>query len=228
MIVYGKQPALFMLRRHPEAVHRVYLAKEKYLQLPELQRFSGDVSRIDARRAQSMSRGGNHQGILLETDPFETAPFAAIKGYDFVVVLDALTDVGNIGAIVRSAYALGADAVVATGVERLNFAAIVRSSAGALWEMPFVLRHNVADVLNELKQSGFTLYGATLEGDPIASVRFAPKRVLVLGSEGEGLSGKALRKLDAQIRIPMRRDFDSLNVSAAAAIFLERMSHAVT
>ncbi len=143
---------------------------------------------LEEKWAQSMSKGGNHQGILLEISDFEFSDLAQIKKNDFIVILDGLTDTGNIGAIVRSAYALGADAVIATGVKQLNLAAITRTSSGALLDMPFMITHNILDVFNELHQLGFVSYGASMDGEPIQSTTFAPKRVLVLGSEGEGLS----------------------------------------
>jgi len=150
-----------------------------------------------------------------------------VKQSDFVVVLDGLTDVGNIGAIVRSAYALGAEAVIATGVRQLNLPPIVRSSSGALLDMPFVITHNILDVLHELAQVGFTSYGAAMEGRPVQEVLFDPKRLLVLGSEGKGISKKARVKLDELVSIEMKHAFDSLNVSAAAAILIHRMGYAV-
>jgi 23S rRNA (guanosine2251-2'-O)-methyltransferase len=138
-----------------------------------------------------------------------------------------LTDTGNIGAIVRSAYALGADAVIATGVKQLNLAAITRTSSGALLDMPFMITHNILDVFNELHQLGFVSYGASMDGEPIQSTTFAPKRVLVLGSEGEGLSKRARSKVQERVSIEMKHQFDSLNVSAAAAILIHRMGYAI-
>ena len=143
------------------------------------------------------------------------------------MVLDGLTDVGNIGAIVRSAYALGADAIIASGVKQLNFAAIARTSSGALLDMPFMIASNILDNINELKQLGFHLYGASMDGVNVHECEFASKRVLVMGSEGKGLSKKVLAKIDKTVSIEMKHAFDSLNVSAAAAILIHRMNYAV-
>jgi 23S rRNA (guanosine2251-2'-O)-methyltransferase len=173
-----------------------------------------------------MSRGGNHQGVLVKMEDFEEADAEEVKRASFVVVLDSLTDTGNIGAIVRSAYALGVDAIVACGVKQLNFAAIARTSSGALFDMPFSIRHNILDLLNEMKQSGFSCYGASMEGRPVEEMRFEAKRLLVLGSEDRGIGSRAREKLDGTVSIVMKREFDSLNVSAAAAIIIYRMSHA--
>jgi len=138
-------------------------------------------------------------------------------------VLSNLTDVGNIGAIVRSAYALGVDAIVVCGVKTLAIEPILRTSTGALFDMPLALEQNIHDVLKDLKTSGFTLYGADMGGKDIKDVAIKQKRVLVLGSEGEGLTSRVVSKLDEVVSIKMSHGFDSLNVSVAGAILMDRM-----
>jgi len=227
MIIYGKQVCLYAMQRHPETVKTVYIAKKGVLPKPLFHQFHDKIKFLEEKWAQSMSKGGNHQGILLEVDDFKQSTLTEVKQGDFIVVLDALTDVGNIGAIVRSAYALGVEAVIATGVKQLNFSAIARTSSGALLDMPFVIEHNILDVFNELKQMGFIAYGAAMEGTPVQDMSFSHKRLLVLGSEGKGVSKKARSKLDMLVSIEMKHAFDSLNVSAAAAILIHRMGYAV-
>ncbi len=227
MIIYGKQVCLYAMQRHPETVKTVYVAKKGVLPKFLFHQFHDKIKFLEEKWAQSMSKGGNHQGLLLEVDDFKQSTLTEVKQSDFIVVLDALTDVGNIGAIVRSAYALGVEAVIATGVKQLNFSAIARTSSGALLDMPFVIEHNILDVFNELKQMEFTVYGAAMEGRPVQEMTFSSKRVLVLGSEGKGISKKARAKLDTLVSIEMKHAFDSLNVSAAAAILIHRMGYAV-
>ena len=226
MIIYGKQVCLYALEHHSSRVKTVYLAKKGLLSQPLFDHYKPKIKFLENKWAQSMSRGGNHQGILLEMDAFEQSSFVQIKKGDFIVILDSLTDTGNIGAIVRSAYALGADAVIASGVKQLNFAAIARTSSGALLDMPFMIAGNVLDLFNELHQLGFVSYGASMDGDAVQDKSFASKRVLVLGSEGEGLSKRVRTKVKETVSIKMKHQFDSLNVSAAAAILIHRMGYA--
>ena len=226
MIIYGKQVCLHALQQHEERIKTVYIAKKGILPQTLYERYRDRIKFLENRWAQAMSKGGNHQGILVEMAPFEEASLEQIKSGDFVLLLDGLTDAGNIGAIVRSAYALGVDGIIATGVRQLNFAAVARTSAGALLEMPFRIERNILDAMHELSQVGFRHYGASMEGGAIESVTFAPRRVLVLGNEATGLSKKARQKLDTTVSITMQRPFDSLNVSAAAAILIHRMSYA--
>lgn len=227
MIIYGKQVCLYALEHHADMIETVYVAKKGILPQPLFHQFHDKIKFLEEKWAQSMSKGGNHQGILLEIREFEQTTLSEVKKGSFVVVLDSLTDVGNIGAIIRSAYALGAEAVVATGVRQLNMPAIVRSSSGALLDMPFMIQHNILDVLHECKQVGLTAYGAAMEGTPVQETTFSPRRLLVLGSEGKGISKKARAKLDELVSIEMKHAFDSLNVSAAAAILIHRMGYAV-
>jgi len=226
MIIYGKQVCLHALEQHGDRVKTVYIAKKGIVPQGLYDRYRDRIKFLENRWAQAMSKGGNHQGLLVEMAPFEPASLSQIKQGDFVLILDGLTDAGNIGAIVRSAYALGVDGIIATGVRQLNFAAVARTSTGALLDMPFRVEHNILDILHELTQVGFRHYGASMEGQAIESVTFAPRRTLVLGSEEKGISKKARQKLDASVSITMHHAFDSLNVSAAAAILIHRMSYA--
>jgi 23S rRNA (guanosine2251-2'-O)-methyltransferase len=225
MIIYGKQVCLHVLEHHSRSVKTVYIAKKGILPSGLYNAYKDKIKFLENKWAQSMSKGGNHQGLLVDVEDFRQSDIDSIKKGSFLVVLDGLTDVGNIGAIVRSSYALGADGIIAIGVNQLSFSGIARTSAGALFDMPFAIIPNGLDVLNKLKQSGFKLYGAAMEGEPIDKAEFASKKVLVVGSEGEGLSKRVLPKMDTLVSIPMKHDFDSLNVSVATAILLYRMSY---
>ncbi|SFV71335.1 23S rRNA (guanosine-2'-O-)-methyltransferase rlmB [hydrothermal vent metagenome] len=227
MIIYGKQVCLHALKEHEPAIKTVYIAKKGILPQKLFEHFKEKIKFLEEKWAQSMSKGGNHQGLLIEIEPFAQSNISTLKQENFIVVLDTLTDTGNIGAIVRSAYALGADGIIATGVKTLNFASIIRTSSGALMDIPFVIVPNTLDVLNELKQVGFKVYGASMEGTRVELYQFSDKRVLVLGSEGKGISKRVISKIDEMISIGMKHEFDSLNVSAAAAILIHRMENAV-
>jgi len=227
MIIYGKQVCLHALEHHSEKIKTVYVAKKGILPKELFHQYHDNIKFLEEKWAQSMAKGGNHQGLLVEMSDFEQSTLNEIKKNNFIVVLDGLTDVGNIGAIVRSAYALGAEAVIATGVKQLNFAAIARSSSGAMLDMPFMIVSNILDTFNELGQLGFVVYGASMDGENVQEMTFNSKRVLVLGSEGKGLSKKVMGKVDHSVSIEMQHAFDSLNVSAAAAILIHRMGYAI-
>ncbi|MBN2823706.1 MAG: 23S rRNA (guanosine(2251)-2'-O)-methyltransferase RlmB [Campylobacterales bacterium] len=224
MIIYGKHVALYALQHHPKKIQTVYLAKKGLLPQKLFDQYKPKIKFLENKWAVAMSKGGNHQGILVEIDDFEPSSFEQIKSdARFILVLDTLTDVGNIGAIVRSAYTLGVDAIIASGVKQLNYEAIARTSSGALLDMPFLLSENILDRLNELKQLDFTLYGAMMDGENINTIEPKGKKVLILGSEDRGISKRIEAKLDKRVAITMRREFNSLNVSVAAGILIDRM-----
>ena len=227
MIIYGKQVCLHALQEHETNIKTIYIAKKGILPQKLFDSYKPKIKFLEEKWAQSMSKGGNHQGILVELESFQESNLATLKQERFIVVLDGLTDTGNIGAIVRSSYALGVDGIIATGVKSLKMASIVRTSSGALLDMPFVIIPNILDVLNELKQVNFTVYGASMDGEELNKCQFNEKKVLVLGSEGEGLSKRAKSKIDKTISIEMKHEFDSLNVSAAAAIIIHRIVNVI-
>jgi len=227
MIIYGKQTSLYALKEHEELIEKIYLTKLSILPKELLNKYGPKIKTIENRWAQKLSHSGNHQGILVEIKEPPIPTLNSLKEKEFILILDSLTDVGNIGAIIRTAYALGVDGVVATGVKQLNLPAIIRTSSGAALDLPPIICSNILNFLNELKQRDFEIYGADLDGEPLSRASFDKKRVLVLGSEGRGISKRVKGKLNKVYKIEMKRDFDSLNVNAAAAIFLYRMSYAI-
>lgn len=224
MLIYGKQPVHYAIMHHADRIKTLYLAKEiDKKEYSALMKTGLEIKRIPEKAAQSMVKGGNHQGYIAEISPVRPYASPFLKGCSFVVVLSSITDVGNIGSLVRSAYALGVDALVICGIREPNLEPIIRTSTGAALDLPLVIVHNIHDVMHELKQSGFSLYGAMMEGTDVREMSFEPKRALILGSEGEGLSGRVQKGLDHGVSIRMEHDFDSLNVGVAGAILMERM-----
>ncbi len=224
MVIYGKQNFLYTLKKHPSLIEEVFLAKEVDKKLfHTITKLNKKIIKVDPKKAQALAHGGNHQGFLLRIKDVDFAEFEAVRDGDFLLVLVGITDVGNIGAIVRGAYALGVDGIIISGVNSINLEAVIRTSSGAALDMPIVLHKDTKSLLNELSQIGFKSYVADMSGEDIAKVEFAPKRVLLLGSEGEGVPKGIVKRCDTIVKIPMERDFDSLNVSAAAAIFCDRM-----
>ncbi len=224
MLIYAKQPIYYLINNYPQMIKTLFLAKEiEKKEYSRLMKMGFEVKRIPNEAAQKMCKNASHQGFLAEVEDYQLQPYDFFFEKKFILVLSGLTDVGNIGALVRSAYALGVDAIIACGVKQLPLETILRTSTGALYNMPFAIENNIHDVLNDLKMSGFTIYGADMSGMDIRETRIDRKKVLVLGSEGEGLTSRVLSKLDCAVSIKMSNEFDSLNVSVAGAILMDRM-----
>ncbi len=224
MTIYAKQPVYYLVKNHPEKIKTLYLAKDiDKKDYSYLKNFNFELKRIPRDAATKIAKTSNHQGFVAEVDDIELKDYRDFLDYNFVIILSNITDVGNIGSIVRTSYALGVDAVIACGVKTLNLASIARVSTGALFDMPFSIEQNIYDVLNDFKTSGFGLYGADMDGEDVKDAVFEDKKVLVLGSEGEGLSKKVVSKLTKTLKISMKHNFDSLNVAVAGAILIDRM-----
>jgi len=226
MIVYGKQICNHLISHHAELIKEIYLSKAiDKKSFIALKRLNKPILKIDAKKAQSMAKGGNHQGWLCNILPYKYSTTNDIKSGKFIVALDGLTDVGNIGAIIRSAYALGVDGVIVGGLKHLSSEVVARTSSGAMFDIPIALEKSLANSLNQLRLSGFTIYGADTSGLCLEDVVFKNRRVLVMGNEGNGLSKKLKKLVDEMVTIRMSKPFDSLNVSVAAGIIMYRMGY---
>ena len=223
MIIYGKQLFLHILNKRPQILEEIYLSKECDKKLfSKICGTGKKIIRVDNQKAQSLARGGNHQGFLANVSEFEFSDIAELKKLNFIAILYGISDVGNIGAIARSAYALGCEGLVIVA-KSINMQGVLRSSSGAAYEIPIAIFEDGLSLLNELKQFGFKIYATASDGKNVKEMRFAGKRALVMGSEGEGIPQKALAKCDECIGIKLKEGWDSLNVNAAFAIICDRM-----
>ena len=142
-----------------------------------------------------------------------------------IVILEDIVDHTNVGAIFRSVAALGADAVIVSPrcADPL-YRRSVRVSMGAVYSVPWTRAEEWPGALDELRAAGVVVAALALQAPSIALDEFAaecPERLaLMLGTEGDGLSARALSGADVVVRIPMRGGIDSLNVAAASAVAL--------
>lgn len=141
-----------------------------------------------------------------------------------VVVLDKITDPHNVGAIIRSCDQFGVSLVVipehksSNDIE--NNDVIARSSAGASAWVPVAIVNNLVRTVEKLKESGFWVYGADAGGETCGKIDFAEKTVLIMGSEGQGISQLLEKQCDTIVSIPTCGKIDSLNVSVATGVLL--------
>jgi 23S rRNA (guanosine2251-2'-O)-methyltransferase len=171
----------------------------------------------------------DHQGILAFISPVQFQKFEDILAsiYDkgenpLFVVLDGVTDVGNFGAIARSAFVLGAHAILigTKGTARLNDEAM-KASSGALAHIPVCRENGIAAILDTLRKNGIYIAATSSHDAKDASTAdLKTPLALILGDEGRGVSDFILKESDFNIRIPQIGEFDSLNVSVAAGILL--------
>ncbi|KQQ85093.1 23S rRNA (guanosine(2251)-2'-O)-methyltransferase RlmB [Aureimonas sp. Leaf324] len=171
---------------------------------------------------QELGSDAVHQGVLLETAPLKPARLDDLGETDLVLVLDQVTDPHNVGAILRSAVAFGAGAVVTTSRHSPQESGVLaKSASGALELISYVQVTNLADALVELKERGYRTIGLDSAGDDeLEPALDGGKLALVLGSEGKGLRQKTRETVDVLARLEVPGAIRSLNVSNAAAVSL--------
>ncbi len=163
-----------------------------------------------------------HQGVLIEAKPLKPKSLEAMGDSRLVVVLDQVTDPHNVGAVMRSAVAFGAGALITTARHSPTESGVLaKSASGALEHIDMIEVRNLADALEKLHAAGFQTIGLDSEGPAELEATFSGDRVaLVLGAEGKGLRQKTRETVTALARLDMPGAIRSLNVSNAAAVGL--------
>ncbi|SFV33018.1 23S rRNA (guanosine2251-2'-O)-methyltransferase [Devosia crocina] len=210
---------------NPQRIKKTLLATPNALnRLKEL----GDIGKVSVTETtpKELDRilGGEavHQGLALEVDPVGRFGLKDIANLRLVVVLDQLTDPHNVGAILRTACAFGADAVITTARHSPRETGVMaKSASGALDLVPMIEVRNLGDAIETLKERGLTVLGFDSEAPAPLRPRTEDKPMaVVLGAEGKGLRLRTRELCDEMVRLDMPGPIKSLNVSNAAAIAL--------
>ena len=177
----------------------------------------------DRSSLERIAAGGTHQGVIAYGAASKYADLSdVVGGAKLLVVLDGVEDPHNLGAVVRTANAAGAAAVLVPERRAAGLTdTVAKAAAGALEYVPVVRVGNINRSLQDLKKEGFWIYGLDERGaESYDSVEFAAPSVIVLGGEGKGLHQLVREHCDVLVRIPMAGTIPSLNVSVAAGIVL--------
>ena len=184
------------------------------------------VERVQRRELDRESERGAHQGVIAYASPFRYTALAEVLGRvpgtspSLIIALDHVTDPGNLGAVVRTADAVGADCVlVAKDRSAAMTPSAYKAAAGAAGRVPVAREPNLARALEQTKAAGYWVAGASEHADTLAwDAPLDGRTVLVLGAEGTGLSKLIERTCDIMVGLPVVGAVGSLNVSAAAAV----------
>lgn len=233
-LIYGRHAVAAALENQ-RPLNRVWVNSRlrydpRFLSLIDEAKASGAViDEVDTRRLNQITEGANHQGIVAQAAPYdykdldeliETA--LAKTKLPVIVAADGITDPHNLGAIIRTAEALGAQGMVipqrrAVGVT----STVAKVAAGALEHLPVAREVNLKRALDTLKERGFWIYGLSSEASqPVHRTTFDRPTVIVVGSEGDGLSLSVQQSCDVLISIPLQGAVPSLNASVATGMAL--------
>jgi 23S rRNA (guanosine2251-2'-O)-methyltransferase len=234
-LIYGRHPVLSALKNE-RGLNRIWItnrlrydASFHYLLL-QAKENGTVIDEVEPKRLDHITNGSNHQGVAAQV-----APYAYIELPDLIeqakaksvtdpviVVADGITDPQNLGAIIRTAEAIGAQGLVIPQRRAVGITStVVKVAAGALENFAVARVVNLSRALEELKAAGFWIYGTAASGsEPLHTINFNGPIVLVIGSEGEGLGMLTQRSCDVLVSIPLQGKTPSLNASVAAGMAL--------
>lgn len=233
--VYGMNPVLEALRARPEEIDRIYLTETQGNARAAAEIFSRSrdagirVEKVIRERLAVLAEGGVHQGIVAEMQGFH---YAALEDLleaakesgrpPLLVILDGIQDPHNLGAIIRSAHALGAHGVVIAKDRAVPVTGTVaKASAGAVEHCPIARVVNLSRTLETLKEAGIWTVAADPESKEVLwDAKLNGPVAIVVGAEGAGVREGVLKHCDFKLNIPMLGEVSSLNASVSAAVLL--------
>lgn len=233
-IVYGKNAVEALFEEEKTSrINKILISQNakkdlKILSIIKLARENKiPVQEVPKEKLQSFTRE-SHQGIIALVSPIEYAGLDEVLSNlpqgknNLVIILDGVQDPHNLGAIIRSAKCAGAVAVIIPKRGgSLVTPTVEKCSAGAVSLIPIVQVTNINNTIEKLKEFNFWIYGAEASGkESYSDMKYNSNTAFVMGGENEGISRLTAQKCDILIKIPMASDFNSLNVSNAAAVLM--------
>lgn len=233
-LIYGRHPVREQLNARPDAVKRIFVQSGVHHPavselLDEAKRANVPLEPVSRKRLDSMVGRVAHQGVVAEVTPFSYTDFeqlleqmSACERPALIVLLDQIQDPHNLGAILRSAYAFGADGVVIVKDRASEVTGTVsKASAGAASKIPIARVTNLRATIETLKKNGVWIYGTDASAEKsLAQVDLKSPVALVIGNEGKGLRRLVAETCDELVSIPMMGALGSLNASVSAGIAL--------
>jgi 23S rRNA (guanosine2251-2'-O)-methyltransferase len=226
-VLIGVHPVVEALRAK-RPLERILVARgaggHRLQEVIDLARETRTPVRFEDRGALDRLAGvKSHQGVVALGAEKKYAELEDVASTaELLVVLDGIEDPHNLGAIIRTAHAAGAGAVIIAERRAAGLTeTVAKSAAGALEYIPVVRAVNINQVLRSLKDGGYFVYGLDENGEqPFDSIDWPRRTAIVMGGEGKGLHDLVKRNCDALVRIPMAGEIASLNVSVATGIVL--------
>lgn len=229
--IEGRNPVLEALRAGRSLIKiRIADGVKPDRAIDEIKRLARDsgvrVENVPRRVLDAESDHGAHQGVVADARPFVYATLEQVlretadTSSALIIVLDHVTDPGNLGAVARSAEVAGATAVVVAKDRSAPVTSVTRkAAAGALEHLPLVQVTNVQRTLQALKDAGWWVAGASEKAKMVAwDAPLEGRLVLVMGAEGTGLSRLVEEHCDFLVRLPVAGHVDSLNVAQATSV----------
>jgi 23S rRNA (guanosine2251-2'-O)-methyltransferase len=234
-LVYGRHPVSAVLQSD-RALNRIWVLPHLrydarfHSLIDQAKRNGATVDEVDSRRLDFLTHQGNHQGIAVQVAAAEYLELSDLitqakekTSSPLFIALDGIKDPHNLGAIIRTAEALGAQGVIVPQRRAVGLTSTVtKVAAGAVENLPIARVVNLNQALEQLKEAGFWIYGLAATGNvSLPELKAATDAlVLVVGAEGDGLSLLTQKHCDGLLSIPLMGKSSSLNASVASGIAL--------
>lgn len=217
MLVYGKN-VLYELDK--KQIKKVYVSRNEYVNYLQDNKIKYDFVENNVLDKKVK---GNHQGIVIDIFDYEYYRYEDITG-NLVVILDHLSDPHNFGAIIRTCECIGVDSIIIPKDRSvLVNDTVYKTSVGAINNVKIIMVSNLVNTINKLKEDGYFIYCADMDGENYKKVNYASKKVLIVGSEGDGVSPIVKKNSDVVVSLPMVGKINSLNASVSAGVLLYEM-----
>ena len=233
--IYGKHPCIAALQNANRKCHELLITENFAKHNDEMSRISELCKKKNIYPKQVnlnsinsvLPHNSNHQGIALKVSIINSISIEDVllnvhTETSTIILLDQITDVHNVGSIIRSAVCFNVDAIILpyhnSPSENCGMS---KTSSGAIDMIPVIYAVNIVNTIKLLKKSGYWCYGFDAqEGEFFHKIKIDNKRLIIFGSEGKGMRKLTKENCDFLIKIAMSEKFDSLNVSNAAAVAL--------
>lgn len=225
MYIYGKNVAKEKINSN-EKINKIYLSdKFNDKSIFDLIKKKKIKFVIVPNKVLDSKVDGLHQGIVIDVDDVNTFDFDYIRNINKknprIVMLDHLEDPHNFGAIIRTCEALGADGIIIPNDRNVGInSTVVKTSAGAIYNMPIIRVSNLLATINKLKDIGYWIVGTDMSGTDYRKIDYNCPICLIIGNEGSGMSKIVKDNCDYIATIEMAGKINSLNASVACGIIL--------
>jgi len=221
MYIYGKNVAKeALLEKGKVKKAFVYKKFNDTGLLNELNKQNIKINYLEKYELDNLEKG-NHQGIILEVADYEYASLDDVLNENIIVMLDHLEDPHNFGAIIRTCEAAGIKSIIIPKDRSVKVnSTVTKVSVGTIEHVNIVMVNNLVNTLKELQDKGYWVIGTDMEGTDYKEIDYSGKIVIVIGSEGKGLSRLVEENCDFIASIPMKGTVNSLNASVAAALVI--------
>lgn len=218
MLVYGRN---VLKELDKKKIRKIFISSNEVI--PYLKENKLKYEFVPKQRLDKMTNG-NHQGVVVEIYDYEYYNINDIEG-DFVVILDHLEDPHNFGAIIRTCECAGIKSIIIPSNRSVTVNdTVVKVSAGAIEHVKIIMVSNIVNAINKLKDLGYFIYAADMDGEDYREVDYNNKKALIIGNEGTGISKLVLENSDVVVKIPMKGQINSLNASTSAGILIYGMN----